>query len=172
MGQSLDEKVHFDQRGHATIHLPAFAGWGTVWLCSGGPDDRPEAAKAGLFPIALESNSPGPVPQAQVRALETLVSAQTVIAERVAIALVNFLRLFEDAPEDMVPLDAAVARSAVVLSGIRVYDPQVDSRYERGGVGLIGLGFSSDWSGHTSDHGIEAVVCGDEVLHVGDQGTF
>jgi hypothetical protein len=53
-----------------------------------------------------------------------------------------------------------------------VYDPRVDPRYERDGSAVVGLGFASEWCGHTADHGIEAVVSRAGVVHVGDSGTY
>ena len=159
-----------DRSGRGTVRLPAFAGWGAGWRFGGGPDDRPEAARAGVFPIALESagSAPAPAPEAQARAAAWLVSEQAAVAEWVAAGVAGHLRLFGEEWGT----DPAGVRGAVLLSGVRVYDPRVDPRYERGGVAVVGLAFASDWNGHTADHGIEAVVCGSGLIHVGDQGTF
>jgi len=164
----LNDLLTLDRFGRGTVQLPAFADWGTGWQFSGGPDDRNEAARAGLFPITLEPNHSGPVPEAQIRAVKWLLSEQAIVAEWVLAGVTDFLRLFgEELDADPVSI-----RKAVLLSGVRVYDPQVDRRYERDGVAIVGLAFDSEWNGHTDDHGIEAVVCPSGILHVGDQCTF
>jgi hypothetical protein len=75
MHDRLAQLLSADRVGRTSALLPAFAGWGTGWQFGGGPDDRTPAARAGVFPIALDSAGGGP-DEAQVRAVEWLVAEQ------------------------------------------------------------------------------------------------
>lgn len=171
MGDTLDGILQLNPFGRATVRLPVFSGWGTAWEFSGAPDDRDDATRAGVFPVTLAV----PPPAAQVRAVRWLVDSQADLADEVAVGLLDYLRLFAGG------LDAEVAgragslagvRDTVLLTGVTVYDPRLDARYGRDGVALVGLAFACQWCGHTDDHGVEVVVGGGSVLHVGDQCSY
>jgi len=165
-------------RWSGSIRLPAFAGWGARWEGGRLPTDRDTTARAGVFSLVIDAFPAGRLPTTeQLEAFEWLLHHQDALSHRIAMALVDHLRLFveagaigSDEARELTAIDGV--RDQFLLQQVEVRDPARGRRRLDSGVALVRLSFASSVCPHIDDHGLEAVVGVSGEVRVGDQGTL